>query len=84
MTAPGRQHDFVSRYFWPANGGDEDPVTGSIHAGLAPYWAERLGRTSLVALQASRRSGELYCRVEGARVRVSGHAVQYLHGTIEI
>ena len=84
VTAPGRQHDFVSRSFWPANGGDEDPVTGSIHAGLAPYWAERLGRTSLVALQASRRSGELYCRVEGARVRVSGHAVQYLHGTIEI
>lgn len=84
VTAPGREHDFVSRYFWPANGGDEDPVTGSIHAGLAPYWAERLGKTSLLALQASRRSGLLYCRVEGDRVFVAGHAVQYLQGTIEI
>ncbi len=82
VTAPGREHDFVSRYFWPANGGDEDPVTGSIHAGLAPYWADRLGRSSLVALQASCRSGELYCRVEGARVFVSGHAVRYLQGTL--
>jgi PhzF family phenazine biosynthesis protein len=84
ITAPGREQDFVSRYFWPANGGDEDPVTGSIHAGLAPYWAERLGKSSLVALQASRRSGLLYCRVEGERVFVAGHAVRYLQGTIEI
>ena len=84
ITAPGREQDFVSRYFWPANGGDEDPVTGSIYAGLAPYWARRLGKTSLVALQASRRSGLLYCRVEGARVFVAGRAVQYLHGTIEV
>ncbi len=84
VTAPGREQDFVSRYFWPANGGDEDPVTGSIHAGLAPYWAERLGKTSLLALQASRRSGLLYCRVEGDRVLVAGHAVQYLQGSIDI
>jgi PhzF family phenazine biosynthesis protein len=84
ITAPGREQDFVSRYFWPANGGDEDPVTGSIHAGLAPYWAGRLGKSSLVALQASRRSGLLYCRVEGDRVFVAGHAVQYLQGMIEI
>jgi predicted PhzF superfamily epimerase YddE/YHI9 len=84
ITAPGREQDFVSRYFWPANGGDEDPVTGSIHAGLAPYWAGRLGKASLVALQASRRSGLLYCRVEGERVFVAGHAVQYLKGMIEI
>lgn len=84
VTAPGREQDFVSRYFWPANGGDEDPVTGSIHAGLAPYWAGRLGKSSLVALQASSRSGLLYCRVEGDRVFVAGHAVQYLHGMIEI
>lgn len=84
VTAPGLEQDFVSRYFWPANGGDEDPVTGSIHAGLAPYWAGRLGRSSLVALQASRRSGLVYCRVEGDRVFVAGHAVQYLQGTIEI
>nr|WP_038622878.1 PhzF family phenazine biosynthesis protein [Stutzerimonas stutzeri] len=84
ITAPGREQDFVSRYFWPANGGDEDPVTGSIHAGLAPYWAGRLGKSSLVALQASRRSGLLHCRVEGERVLVAGHAVLYLQGTIEI
>jgi len=84
ITAPGRDQDFVSRYFWPANGGDEDPVTGSIHAGLAPYWARRLGKSSLVALQASRRGGLLYCRVEGERVFVAGHAVQYLQGMIEI
>ncbi|WP_336605367.1 PhzF family phenazine biosynthesis protein [Stutzerimonas stutzeri] len=84
ITAPGREQDFVSRYFWPANGGDEDPVTGSIHAGLAPYWAGRLGKSSLVALQASRRSGLLYCRVEGERVFVAGRAVQYLQGTIEV
>lgn len=84
ITAPGSEQDFVSRYFWPANGGDEDPVTGSIHAGLAPYWARRLGRSSLLALQASRRSGLLYCRVEGERVFVAGRAVQYLQGTIEV
>ncbi len=84
VTAPGTSQDFVSRYFWPANGGEEDPVTGSIHAGLAPFWAGRLGKTSLVALQASRRSGLLYCRVEGDRVFVAGHAVQYLQGTIEV
>ncbi|WP_408102956.1 PhzF family phenazine biosynthesis protein [Stutzerimonas sp. VN223-3] len=84
ITAPGREQDFVSRYFWPANGGDEDPVTGSIHAGLAPYWAGRLDKSSLVALQASRRSGLLYCRVEGERVFVAGRAVQYLQGTIEV
>ncbi|TCD24001.1 PhzF family phenazine biosynthesis protein [Pseudomonas sp. IC_126] len=84
ITAPGREQDFVSRYFWPANGGDEDPVTGSIYAGLAPYWSGRLGKSSLVALQASRRSGLLYCRVEGERVFVAGRAVQYLQGTIEI
>ncbi|MBE7376770.1 PhzF family phenazine biosynthesis protein [Pseudomonas sp. AL-54] len=84
VTAPGSQQDFTSRYFWPANGGDEDPVTGSIHAGLVPYWAARLGKSSLVALQASRRSGLLYCRVEDDRVFVAGAAVQYLQGQIEI
>lgn len=84
VTAPGEQHDFVSRYFWPANGGEEDPVTGSIHAGLAPFWADRLGKTNLVAMQVSRRSGLLKCRVENERVHVSGSAVQYLEGTIEI
>ncbi|MDP9107762.1 MAG: PhzF family phenazine biosynthesis protein [Pseudomonadota bacterium] len=84
VTAPGLTHDFVSRYFWPANGGAEDPVTGSIHAGLAPFWATRLGKSSLTALQASARSGSLYCRVEGERVFVAGSAVQYMEGTIEV
>lgn len=84
ITAPGDREDFASRYFWPANGGDEDPVTGSIHAGLAPYWAARLGKPSLVALQASRRSGLLYCRVEGERVLVAGDVVKYLQGEVEI
>ena len=68
VTARGDEHDFVSRYFWPANGGDEDPVTGSIHAALAPLWSDRLGRSELVAMQVSRRSGLLHCRVEDDRV----------------
>nr|WP_260115610.1 PhzF family phenazine biosynthesis protein [Pseudoduganella ginsengisoli] len=84
VTAPGHSHDFVSRYFWPANGGDEDPVTGSIHAALAPLWAERLGKRELVAFQASQRGGLLYCSVEADHVFVSGQAVQYLEGIIEV
>jgi len=84
VTAPGVHHDFVSRYFWPANGGDEDPVTGSIHAGLAPFWAGRLGKNDLLALQVSQRTGLLKCRVEADRVHVAGAAVQYLEGTIEV
>lgn len=84
ITAPGRQHDFVSRYFWPANGGAEDAVTGSIHAGLAPFWAQRLGSSRLRARQGSTRQGELDCRVEAGRVFVAGHAVQYLHGVISL
>lgn len=83
VTAPGSRHDFSSRYFWPDYGG-EDPVTGSIHAGLAPFWAERLGKTTLLALQASQRGGELACRVEGDRVFVAGHAVQYMAGVIDV
>jgi len=59
VTAPGTQFDFVSRYFWPANGGDEDPVTGSIHTGLAPYWAKVFGQSKLMAYQASKRGGTL-------------------------
>lgn len=84
VTAPSKAYDFASRYFWPANGGVEDPVTGSIHAGLAPFWAKRLGKQSLVALQTSKRSGVLYCRVSEERVFVSGACVEYLQGTIEL
>jgi len=87
ITAPasdGGSHDFVSRYFWPANGGDEDPVTGSIHTALAPYWAGRLGRSTLVGLQASKRTGLVYCEVTDEAVEVSGHCVAYLQGVIEV
>ncbi len=84
VTAPGTQYDFVSRYFWPANGGDEDPVTGSIHASLAPYWAEHLGKSQLVAHQASKRGGTLYCDVQGEWVYVSGRAQRYLRGVIQL
>jgi len=76
------RYDFISRYFWPANGGDEDAVTGSIHTGLAPFWANRLGKNNLIAYQASSRGGILDCTVVGDRVFISGHAVQYLTGTI--
>lgn len=88
-TAPGLgfadgQYDFVSRYFWPANGGEEDPVTGSIHAGLAPYWAARLGKTELLAYQASSRGGVLRCVLQDERVQVSGQARLYLQGQISV
>lgn len=81
-TARGKDYDFVSRYFWPANGGDEDPVTGSIHAGLVPYWAEQLGKTQLMAYQASARGGVLRCELTAERVLVSGQAKLYLQGEI--
>ena len=84
VTAPGFEVDFVSRYFWPANGGAEDPVTGSIHTGLAPYWAARLGKKNLHAYQASHRGGHLFLELRGDRVIVSGHAVKYLEGVIHV
>jgi len=77
-------YDFISRYFWPANGGDEDAVTGSIHTGLAPYWAKLLGKNNLKAYQASIRGGLLYCKVLNNKVEISGKAVQYLKGVITI
>ncbi|MFP2768123.1 PhzF family phenazine biosynthesis protein [Oceanisphaera sp. KMM 10153] len=84
VTAAATEHDFVSRYFWPANGGDEDPVTGSIHAALAPYWAQRLSKSELVAYQASARGGIVHCRMVNDRVLVSGHGVLYLKGHIYV
>lgn len=84
VSAQGNTHDFVSRYFWPANGGDEDPVTGSIHAGLAPYWSERLGKNTLQAYQASSRGGELECECRDDRVILSGQAVLYSSGTVYV
>ena len=83
-SADYKNYDFISRYFWPANGGDEDPVTGSAHTGLAPLWAERLGKNHLVAYQASRRGGVLDCVVAGDRVMISGNAVQYMTGFITV
>lgn len=79
-----KEYDFISRYFWPANGGNEDPVTGSIHTGLAPLWAEKLGKNNLHAYQASKRGGVLDCEVAEDRVLISGHAVQYLTGFITV
>lgn len=84
VSAPGKDYDFVSRYFWPANGGDEDPVTGSIHAGLAPYWAEQLNRSEFRAYQASNRGGVIYCKLLGDRVQVSGKAVLYAKSQLYI
>ncbi len=85
ITAPGDTADFVSRVF-DANGiiQPEDPVTGSAHASLVPFWAERLGKNDLKAYQLSKRGGELDCRLEGDRVFLSGHVVPYLVGEIEV
>ncbi|MEN0109049.1 MAG: PhzF family phenazine biosynthesis protein [Pseudomonas sp.] len=84
VTAPGQQHDFVSRYFAPAIGIDEDPVTGSIHCSLIPYWAERLEKTELAAFQCSARGGELFCRLDGERVKIAGHAVLVASGQLHL
>ena len=80
-----KDYDFVSRYFWPANGGDEDPVTGSIHTGLAPFWAKRLEKNTLTAFQASSRGGTLHCTVsDHHRVLIAGSCVHYLKGKITV
>ncbi|MBN1406483.1 MAG: PhzF family phenazine biosynthesis protein [Calditrichaceae bacterium] len=84
ITAPGKNEDFVSRYFAPKYGIPEDPVTGSAHCTLIPYWAERLNKTHLTAKQISRRSGKLFCTDLGDRVKIAGYAVEYLSGNIEV
>ncbi len=84
ITAPGKDVDFVSRFFAPAAGVPEDPVTGSAHCNLIPYWAEKLGKTQLHAYQLSSRKGELWCEHKGDRVLMSGEAVTYLKGEIYI
>jgi predicted PhzF superfamily epimerase YddE/YHI9 len=83
-TARGRKVDFVSRFFAPRAGIPEDPVTGSAHCTLIPYWAEKLGKAELRARQVSPRVGELACTLRGPRVTIAGHAVLYLKGTIEV
>jgi predicted PhzF superfamily epimerase YddE/YHI9 len=84
VTAPGHDVDFVSRFFAPAKGVPEDPVTGSAHCELAPFWAARLGRTRLAARQVSARGGELACELHGERVRIGGHVAPYLRGEVEV
>jgi predicted PhzF superfamily epimerase YddE/YHI9 len=84
ITAPGEDSDFVSRYFAPSYGIPEDPVTGSTHCSLAPYWGERLGKKSLHARQVSQRGGELWCDVKGDRVIIKGNAVLTLRGELSI
>jgi predicted PhzF superfamily epimerase YddE/YHI9 len=85
VTAPGDNGvDFVSRFFAPAQGILEDPVTGSAHCTLVPYWANRLGKTEFEARQLSRRGGALSCALDGDRVSIAGKAVLYLEGRIEV
>lgn len=84
VTAPGKDVDFVSRFFAPVQGVPEDPVTGSAHCTLVPYWAERLGKTKLHALQVSPRGGELWLEHRGDRVTISGSAVLFLEGAIHL
>lgn len=84
VTAVGEQADFVSRYFAPGIGIDEDPVTGSIHSVLTPYWAERLGKTSLQARQLSARGGELRCELKGERVAIAGQAAFFMEGSVQL
>lgn len=85
VTAPGEGiYDFVSRYFAPAKGIPEDPVTGSTHCALAPYWAKRLSKTMFRAFQASPRGGEIICRLTGDRVELEGTCVFYLEGEADI
>ncbi|WP_394233889.1 PhzF family phenazine biosynthesis protein [Pseudomonas anguilliseptica] len=82
ISAPGEQHDFVSRYFAPSIGVNEDPVTGSTHCILTPYWAQRLDKTRLRAFQCSARGGELHCELVGERVQIAGQALLIASGRL--
>ncbi|MEY4986352.1 MAG: hypothetical protein RL567_131 [Bacteroidota bacterium] len=84
VTAPGEKVDFVSRFFGPACGVNEDPVTGSAHTTLTPYWSSLLGKTTLTAIQLSQRTGSLTCTLKGDRVEIAGECVLYLRGEINI
>jgi PhzF family phenazine biosynthesis protein len=85
VTAPGDEgYDCVSRYFAPAKGIDEDPVTGGAHCALAPFWTARLGKPEIRAYQASARGGEMTCRVSGDRVELAGTCVFYMEGEVLI
>lgn len=84
VTAPGDKSDFVSRFFAPAAGINEDPVTGSAHCNLIPYWANKLNKNELNAFQVSARLGELWCELKGDRVLMTGKGVTYMKGEIYI
>jgi PhzF family phenazine biosynthesis protein len=84
ITAPGKSVDFVSRFFAPSVGIDEDPVTGSTHSQLIPFWSDKLGKEKLDALQLSKRGGKLWCEQNGARVKMGGNCVYYMKGEIDI
>ena len=84
VTSEGDSADFVSRFFAPRVGIPEDPVTGSTHSELTPYWAGKLGKTKMSAMQLSERGGELFCEHQGDRVKIAGRAVKYMSGEIEI
>jgi PhzF family phenazine biosynthesis protein len=84
ITAPGTDCDFVSRFFAPAQGIAEDPVTGSAHCTLIPYWSQQMGKKKLFGRQISPRGGELWCEDRGERVSIAGRAVKYLEGTIQV
>lgn len=84
VTAPGNTSDFVSRFFAPEAGINEDPVTGSSHCNLIPYWAEKLGKTEMFARQLSSRGGELFCELRGVRVRIGGNATLFMKGEIYV
>lgn len=83
-TAPGEDCDFVSRFFAPAQGINEDPVTGSAHCTLIPYWSQRLNQTVLHAKQISQRGGELFCEDMGERVSIAGYCCEFLRGTLTV
>jgi len=82
VTAPGKTVDFVSRFFAPSAGIDEDPVTGSAHSQLIPFWSYKLGKEKMVARQLSKRGGEIQCEQKGNRVMMGGQCVFYMHGEV--
>lgn len=85
ITATSDQYDYVARYFAPHKGIDEDPVTGSMHTGLAPLWADKLGKNQLIAYQASKRGGQLYCNIlDENRIEISGYAKLYMQAELDI
>ena len=84
VSAPDEEYDFVSRFFCPGEGVPEDPVTGSAHSMLIPWWGDKLGKTTMMARQVSARGGDLRCQWQGDRVLIGGQATTYLRGTVHL